>query len=59
MRSIASTKSRANPKGRSSRGAKSDEIGYRRRMLGFIVVRGTGILYIQPEELGKEDLGTT
>ena len=25
------------------------------RMLGFIVVRGTGILYIQPEELGKED----
>lgn len=25
------------------------------RMLGFIVVRGTGILYIQPEELGKEE----
>ncbi|CAK9009613.1 unnamed protein product [Durusdinium trenchii] len=26
-----------------------------KRMLGFIVVRGTGILYIQPEELGKEE----
>ncbi|CAE7679603.1 snrpb [Symbiodinium pilosum] len=30
-----------------------------KRMLGFIVVRGTGILYIQPEELGKEDLVET
>merc|ERR1712137_1389273 len=27
-----------------------------KRMLGFIVVRGTGILYVQPEELGKEEL---
>eukprot|EP00930_Biecheleria_cincta_P076492 TRINITY_DN636_c0_g1_i1.p1 TRINITY_DN636_c0_g1~~TRINITY_DN636_c0_g1_i1.p1 ORF type:complete len:202 (-),score=50.82 TRINITY_DN636_c0_g1_i1:229-834(-) len=30
-----------------------------KRMLGFIVVRGTGVLYVQPEELGKEDLVET
>mmetsp|Transcript_37693 Transcript_37693/g.87024 ORF Transcript_37693/g.87024 Transcript_37693/m.87024 type:complete len:194 (+) Transcript_37693:117-698(+) len=27
-----------------------------KRMLGFIVVRGQGILYVQPEELGKEEI---
>merc|ERR1719387_2812501 len=30
-----------------------------KRMLGFIVVRGVGIVYVQPEELGKEDLVET
>mmetsp|Transcript_1875 Transcript_1875/g.4281 ORF Transcript_1875/g.4281 Transcript_1875/m.4281 type:complete len:202 (-) Transcript_1875:71-676(-) len=30
-----------------------------KRMLGFIVCRGTGILYVQPEELGKEELVET
>mmetsp|Transcript_62273 Transcript_62273/g.148636 ORF Transcript_62273/g.148636 Transcript_62273/m.148636 type:complete len:208 (-) Transcript_62273:69-692(-) len=27
-----------------------------KRMLGFIVVRGVNILYVQPEELGKEEI---
>mmetsp|Transcript_90268 Transcript_90268/g.291896 ORF Transcript_90268/g.291896 Transcript_90268/m.291896 type:complete len:231 (+) Transcript_90268:140-832(+) len=30
-----------------------------KRMLGFIVVRGTEILYVQPEECGKEELVET
>eukprot|EP00931_Biecheleriopsis_adriatica_P028521 TRINITY_DN1699_c0_g1_i1.p2 TRINITY_DN1699_c0_g1~~TRINITY_DN1699_c0_g1_i1.p2 ORF type:complete len:192 (+),score=42.73 TRINITY_DN1699_c0_g1_i1:80-655(+) len=30
-----------------------------KRMLGFIVVRGTGVLYVQPEALGKEELVET
>merc|ERR1719203_2784222 len=30
-----------------------------KRMLGFIVVRGVGVLYVQPEELGKEELVET
>mmetsp|Transcript_60071 Transcript_60071/g.176287 ORF Transcript_60071/g.176287 Transcript_60071/m.176287 type:complete len:206 (-) Transcript_60071:64-681(-) len=30
-----------------------------KRMLGFIVVRGQGVLYVQPEELGKEELVET
>jgi len=30
-----------------------------KRMLGFVVLRGTGILYVQPEEAGKEDLVET
>eukprot|EP00442_Polarella_glacialis_P030212 CAMPEP_0115084414 /NCGR_PEP_ID=MMETSP0227-20121206/21243_1 /TAXON_ID=89957 /ORGANISM="Polarella glacialis, Strain CCMP 1383" /LENGTH=205 /DNA_ID=CAMNT_0002473211 /DNA_START=68 /DNA_END=685 /DNA_ORIENTATION=- len=30
-----------------------------KRMLGFIVVRGTGVLYVQPEELSKEELVET
>merc|ERR1711920_1054114 len=30
-----------------------------KRMLGFIVVRGVGVLYVQPEEAGKEDLVET
>jgi len=30
-----------------------------KRMLGFIVVRGRGVLYVQPEELGKDELVET
>merc|ERR1712151_774328 len=30
-----------------------------KRMLGFIVVRGVSVLYVQPEEAGKEDLVET
>merc|ERR1711920_851768 len=30
-----------------------------KRMLGFIVVRGVTVLYVQPEEAGKEDLVET
>jgi len=30
-----------------------------KRMLGLIVVRGVGVLYVQPEELGKEDIVET
>merc|ERR1719415_44864 len=30
-----------------------------KRMLGFIVVRGRNVLYVQPEELGKEELVET
>lgn len=30
-----------------------------KRMLGFIVCRGTGVLYVQPEEVGKEELVET
>eukprot|EP00931_Biecheleriopsis_adriatica_P028522 TRINITY_DN1699_c0_g2_i1.p1 TRINITY_DN1699_c0_g2~~TRINITY_DN1699_c0_g2_i1.p1 ORF type:complete len:223 (+),score=62.28 TRINITY_DN1699_c0_g2_i1:76-669(+) len=30
-----------------------------KRMLGFIVVRGTGVLYVQPEVMGKEELVET
>merc|ERR1712136_670922 len=31
-------------------------MGELKRMLGFIVVRGCAILYVQPEELGKEEI---
>mmetsp|Transcript_51993 Transcript_51993/g.97523 ORF Transcript_51993/g.97523 Transcript_51993/m.97523 type:complete len:213 (-) Transcript_51993:56-694(-) len=27
-----------------------------KRLLGFVVVRGTGIVYVNPEELGKDEL---
>eukprot|EP00747_Dinoflagellata_sp_TGD_P123832 gnl/TRDRNA2_/TRDRNA2_173887_c0_seq1.p1 gnl/TRDRNA2_/TRDRNA2_173887_c0~~gnl/TRDRNA2_/TRDRNA2_173887_c0_seq1.p1 ORF type:complete len:218 (+),score=45.16 gnl/TRDRNA2_/TRDRNA2_173887_c0_seq1:82-735(+) len=27
-----------------------------KRTLGFVIIRGTGVLYVTPEELGKEDL---
>jgi len=30
-----------------------------KRMLGFIVCRGNGVLYVQPEEIGKEELVET
>merc|ERR1712137_254303 len=30
-----------------------------KRMLGFIVVRGVNVLYVHPEEAGKEDLVET
>jgi len=30
-----------------------------KRMLGFIVCRGNGVLYVQPEEVGKEELVET
>ncbi|CAK0795491.1 unnamed protein product [Prorocentrum cordatum] len=30
-----------------------------KRMLGFIVLRGTNVLYVQPEEMGKDELVET